>query len=242
MENFKMVNKEEKKMNLSKQVKSLGMVAAIAAAAALHSTAINAATITFAEGDQLIENFDPLVSTTFSLDLVANNLLPDTNGGGLIINFDNTIVNITNSTINTATWNFASSASADNATGVFDLNLISFFSPAPASTTSALLVTIDFEVIGTGAFDFVFSERVNSPWGYTLPVIDPVPVVESGVYCLTPGTVDCSTFDLAELIQLSPTNVTVYAADVPPVPVPAAIWLFGSGLIGLVAVSRRKAV
>lgn len=30
------------------------------------------------------------------------------------------------------------------------------------------------------------------------------------------------------------------AADVPPIPVPAAVWLFGSGLIGLVAIARRK--
>ena len=29
--------------------------------------------------------------------------------------------------------------------------------------------------------------------------------------------------------------------DVTPVPVPAAVWLFGSGLIGLVGVARRKA-
>ena len=26
----------------------------------------------------------------------------------------------------------------------------------------------------------------------------------------------------------------------PPVPIPAAIWLFGSGLLGLVAIARRK--
>jgi len=28
--------------------------------------------------------------------------------------------------------------------------------------------------------------------------------------------------------------------DFNPVPVPAAVWLFGSGLIGLVGVARRK--
>lgn len=32
-----------------------------------------------------------------------------------------------------------------------------------------------------------------------------------------------------------------FAGSTPAVPVPAAIWLFGSGLLGLVAVSRRKA-
>ncbi|MDB4575700.1 VPLPA-CTERM sorting domain-containing protein [bacterium] len=32
------------------------------------------------------------------------------------------------------------------------------------------------------------------------------------------------------------------AVDLAPVPVPAAVWLFGTGLIGLVAVARRKKV
>ena len=34
-------------------------------------------------------------------------------------------------------------------------------------------------------------------------------------------------------------NVSI-TADVPAVPVPAAVWLFGSGLLGLVGVARRK--
>ena len=32
----------------------------------------------------------------------------------------------------------------------------------------------------------------------------------------------------------------VYAVDVQPVPVPAAVWLFGSGLVGIVAVGRHR--
>lgn len=36
-------------------------------------------------------------------------------------------------------------------------------------------------------------------------------------------------------------NVTITAAGTPPeVPVPAAVWLFGSGLVGLVGVARRR--
>ena len=31
-----------------------------------------------------------------------------------------------------------------------------------------------------------------------------------------------------------------YAIEVSPVPLPAAIWLFGSGLIGLIGIARRK--
>ena len=36
------------------------------------------------------------------------------------------------------------------------------------------------------------------------------------------------------------TSVTVTAVTAPPIPVPAAVWLFGSGLIGLVGVARRR--
>lgn len=32
----------------------------------------------------------------------------------------------------------------------------------------------------------------------------------------------------------------VYSGDVSPVPVPAAVWLFGSGLVGLAGLARRK--
>lgn len=35
---------------------------------------------------------------------------------------------------------------------------------------------------------------------------------------------------------------TSFDAELTPVPVPAAVWLFGSGLLGLVAIARRKSV
>ena len=42
--------------------------------------------------------------------------------------------------------------------------------------------------------------------------------------------------------DLNHPNEYTYAPEPPPpaVPVPAAVWLFGSGLIGLVGVARRK--
>ena len=36
-------------------------------------------------------------------------------------------------------------------------------------------------------------------------------------------------------------SYTVAMAALTPVPVPASVWLFGSGLLGLVGVTRRKA-
>ncbi len=37
-----------------------------------------------------------------------------------------------------------------------------------------------------------------------------------------------------------PSLIGAYPSSMSPVPVPAAVWLFGSGLIGLVGVARRK--
>jgi len=37
------------------------------------------------------------------------------------------------------------------------------------------------------------------------------------------------------------THNAVQSGDVSAVPVPAAVWLFDSGLLGLVGVARRKA-
>ena len=42
--------------------------------------------------------------------------------------------------------------------------------------------------------------------------------------------------------QENPISGNTLAVDLAPIPVPAAVWLFGTGLIGLVAVARRKKV
>ena len=49
-------------------------------------------------------------------------------------------------------------------------------------------------------------------------------------------------FDNLALLDGVPTPGTGTAvADVAPVPLPAALWLFGTGLLGLIGVSRRRA-
>jgi len=73
-----------------------------------------------------------------------------------------------------------------------------------------------------------------------------------GIWSITDHTVDF-TIDLAGTGLLNGSELALRweftcandviegAVALPAVPVPAAVWLFGSGLIGLVAVSRRKA-
>ena len=59
-------------------------------------------------------------------------------------------------------------------------------------------------------------------------------------YCLA-GTGLLDGDELALRWEFTCANDVIEGAvDVPAVPVPAAVWLFGSGLIGLVGIARRK--
>ncbi len=42
------------------------------------------------------------------------------------------------------------------------------------------------------------------------------------------------------LAVLNPDEISTFASFTPAVPVPAAVWLFGSGLLGLIGIARRK--
>jgi hypothetical protein len=51
------------------------------------------------------------------------------------------------------------------------------------------------------------------------------------------------TYDLGDNLSLSSNGTLTIssASSTPPVPLPAAVWLFGSGLLGLLGVGRRRA-
>lgn len=46
----------------------------------------------------------------------------------------------------------------------------------------------------------------------------------------------------SNIYSVSFTDSVAFMTNVSPVPLPAALWLFGSGLIGLVAIARRKKI
>jgi len=56
------------------------------------------------------------------------------------------------------------------------------------------------------------------------------------------GSISGNAFDTTAVTwSFSAQNASSYSLGVTAVPVPAAVWLFGSGLLGLVGVARRKA-
>jgi hypothetical protein len=79
--------------------------------------------------------------------------------------------------------------------------------------------------------------RLIVPTGYTsgspLSATLTIPGTSLATIGLTPGSY--------EWTWGSGANVDSFTLNVGAVPVPAAVWLFGSGLLGLVGVARRKA-
>jgi len=57
-----------------------------------------------------------------------------------------------------------------------------------------------------------------------------IPGIPSGLYSLT----------MTAEVYHNGDGVTSFTSEIQSVPVPAAVWLFGSGLLGLVGVARRK--
>lgn len=94
------------------------------------------------------------------------------------------------------------------------------------------LYTEDFSFLGTlfaGTYTAVFSStggRGGMRYINNDPYADGTIYNTDGTFSI-PGSTNA---DLAFLVQ----------GDISPIPVPAAAWLFGSGLIGLIGLARRK--
>lgn len=223
-------------IKLNKQIRSICAVAAIGAASMMSASAVNAASITFAEGNTVQD-----LNTNFFLNLTAYDLEPVTNGGQLRLEFDQSILNVANTSALGSYWNFAGSSVATNnapATGLayIDIGAYSFF--APAATPLENILTIEFTAVGAGVASLDLSFGIDL-WTYNTENVDVNgnTVTETVEYCIDP--LACGVTPLAHAaltpLTLGQTTVTVSA-----VPVPAAVWLFVSGIAGLVGVSRRK--
>jgi len=136
-----------------------------------------------------------------------------TSGGGVTITWDNTIIDLQG--------------------GLAGLNITfsgdAFFAPAP--------------VLGAGSLSF----SVASLNGEPLANFDIATLTFDAVMIGGPITtgVEVSLFDVwadfDSLTDMTPTGVG-NEITINAVPVPAAVWLFGSGLLGLVGVARRRAL
>jgi len=89
---------------------------------------------------------------------------------------------------------------------------------------------------GFGPFNNqAYANLISNGFNTLTPTVGTYPFTDTGQYYFGAATnVGTTTgYDYEWLIHVD-------GVGAPPVPVPAAVWLFGSGLLGLVGVSRRK--
>lgn len=139
--------------------------------------------------------------------------------------------------------------------------------PAGGSDLSNITDISLFDVFGTGISDGDTANVTfaSSGTGGVSVSLTGAPLPAGSFFTIEGWSFELSTLDIvdraSDLLSLKGTGVltgnsleatsatwtfssrsmTGYDMSITAVPVPAAVWLFGSGLIGLVAVSRRKA-
>lgn len=124
----------------------------------------------------------------------------------------------------------------------------------------------DFVTFSTAISGFIATGDLSTPPGITGTIfndgkvyIDPFSstgdILEVGGWNLSLNSLTITPSDVLTMsgtgqlygneFELTPVNWTfsggsTYSMTITAVPVPAAVWLFGSGLLGLIAVARRK--
>lgn len=166
-----------------------------------------------------MKNVIKTLSTLFIV-LSAINVNAATVNGALVVGgqYINTASDITLSTV----W-------ANGATGDID-GTVDIFTPAGTGGTASLVA-------------FAPVNNFFSVGGWTLDLTS-LAIIDNGdiLDLAGAGVLSGHGFDSTNVTwSFSAESATSYSMTVTAVPVPAAAWLFGSGLIGLISVARRKA-
>jgi hypothetical protein len=129
-------------------------------------------------------------------------------------NYDNSLtVTAANIThIDPSTWTISQNQNAGGGFGKFDFQL--------SGTGSTRTETLNFTMSGV-AGDTINDYAIGST--------------------LNPSSGEFFAAHIAGFDMTNGVNSAQFSGSTPVVPVPAAVWLFGSGLLGLVGVARRKA-
>lgn len=195
-------------------IKSIALITTIL----VFSTDINAATIT-------VNQFSPTVDTgdVFNISIVGTDFTVGsggTLGGGFSLAWDPAILTLQSSALT------FSGDQIFGTPGIVDI--------AAGTWTNADVTSFN----GTTLANF---EIATLTFLATNPTANPLVSPTDVTIGLFDNGSDRKWADSAGLIDVNPTFIGG-SVTVNPVPVPAAVWLFGSGLIGLIGVARRKKV
>ena len=151
----------------------------------------------------------------------------------------------------TGNMGLTGSFEATGGTDLSDATGISLTTVTGTSGDGVLGTTVDFGttgVVNNGSFAFnppdpgVVNLLEIGGWQVDLSVISLVDQTPSILTMQGTGAVSGNGFDLTPTIWTFSANAvgSSYSMTVSAVPLPAAVWLFGSGLIGLAVIARRK--
>jgi hypothetical protein len=107
----------------------------------------------------------------------------------------------------------------------------------PISTTDSITSASDLTLNDDTLHDWDAGAATALYWNPTLIEVTITNILEAYTES---GTVPSLAF-IEKKIVGSSTTLSVGPPPLPPVPVPGAVWLFGSGLLGLFGIARRKA-
>ena len=114
------------------------------------------------------EQVNAVVGDVFTVDIAMSNF-PTSEGGGVTVNFDASMLNVTDVTINKGSWNFVNKVgSIDNNTGVISDILFSSYQGVAGDSQIA---TITFSAIASGNSQVVLQGSSINPFSSNGSVI-----------------------------------------------------------------------
>ena len=155
-------------------------------------------------------NAYPWGGDIFSMDIVGTDFVSNVDGGGVNFAFDASVLNVLSVTIDESVWNFG-------ATGIDTGDIDNV-----AGTVSGI-------VVNTMLLDLTGDFTVATIQFQTMGAFGSTTDLALTEYALNPWA--------SGGLPINPSYVN---GIVTVVPVPAAVWLFGSGLLGLLGFARRK--
>lgn len=110
-----------------------------------------------------------------------------------------------------------------------------------SQTLTAVLNWVDIATVGTGGILNVLGAANLNNIAYSGTNGDLLALFNAGTGTQTATFQFTSPTSLTDLFTTSTTTTsTSFSGSINPIPVPPALWLFGSGLLGLVGIARRK--
>ena len=213
-----------------------------AAVLGLSSVAVNAAVIDFniAAPTAGTISYDgiggSLMGTAIEVDSAVGIDTPANSGALGILTCDECLLDFSTGA-NTGGWTFGGGGTISITGTLLDANdvVVAAGNLLTGSWTGSSVISLgnsffSFEIVA-GSFTDTKNEGLTTYFG--MPTGEYIGGINLS-FAMATGTSVGSAF----------TSTSVYSGDVvntPAVPVPAAVWLFGSGLIGLVGVARRRA-